>query len=247
MRPILFRFGGREVRAYPAFLFLGLTFGVIAGTYAGSAAGLDSTRLYIGLLLLIIPALFGSRFLYVLTHLEQYRRQPSLILSRDTGGAALYGGLILALVCSWPLLGLLDLPLGAFWDSATITLLVGMVFTKIGCLLNGCCAGRPTSGPLGINLPNASGVWCRRVPSQLLECGLAAVLLFAAAHWTSRPFGGSLFLTSLAVYAAARLPLGATRENIDRMGRVNIYNAISVALLLASIAVFALIWRASLS
>jgi prolipoprotein diacylglyceryltransferase len=235
-----------EFRSYPVFLFLGLTFGVIAGTYAGAAAGLDTTRLYVGLVLLTIPALAGSRLLYVFTHLERYHAQPSLIWARDTGGAALYGGLILALVCSLPLLRALGLPFGTFWDAATITLLVGMVFTKVGCLLNGCCAGRPTSGFLGINLPNAAGVSCRRVPSQLLECGLAAALLLAAVKWTSRPFGGALFLAALATYAAARIPLGATRDNLDRMGSVNIYNAISIGLLIASVGIFAVIWRASL-
>lgn len=235
MLPVLFRFRGIEIHAYPAFLFLGLTFGVIAGTYAGSALGLDKVRLYVALVLLVIPALVGSRLLYVLTHWKYYREHPSHVWSRDKGGAALYGGLILALACSVPLLRLLDLPLGAFWDAATITLLVGMVFTKVGCLLNGCCAGRPTSGWLAMNSPNTQGVWCPRVPSQLLEGGLAAGLLLMAMLWTARSFGGALFLTTLAIYAAARFPLGATRENVDRMGSFNIYYAISAILLIASI------------
>ncbi len=235
MLPVLLRFRGTEIHAYPAFLFLGLTAGVIAGTYAGSALGLDPIRLYSALLLLIIPALAGSRLLFVLTHWQFYREHRSEIFSRYTGGAALYGGLLLSVLCSWPVLRVLRLPLGAFWDAATITLLVGMVFTKIGCLLNGCCAGRPTTGALGMNLPNERGIWCRRVPSQLLECGVAAGLLLGAAVWTDRPFGGALFLSAVAIYAAVRLPLGATREKLDRMGRVDIYNVISVALVVVSI------------
>ena len=241
MRPILFRLGGMNVRAYPAFLFLGLTFGAIAGTYWGIAAGLDSNRLYAGLILLIIPALAGSRLLFVATHWKFYRERPSEIFSPRSGGAALYGGLLLALAVSVPLLRILGLPFGVFWDAAAITLLVGMVFTKIGCLLTGCCAGRPSSSWIAVNLPNASGVWCPRVPSQLLEFALAVVLLIGALLWNDRPFGGAVFLTSVAIYATARMPLGATREKIDRMGSVNIYNVISVALLVASAAAIALL------
>jgi len=236
MLKVLLRFRGIEIHSYPAFLFLGLTFGIIAGTYAGSAAGLEPTRLYLVLLLLTIPALVGSRLLYALTHLQFYRDHPQELFSRDTGGAALYGGLLLALACSWPVLRLLGLPLGAFWDAATITLLVGMVFTKIGCLLNGCCAGRPTSGLFGLELPNERGVWCRRVPSQLLECGLAAALLVGALFWKPRPFSGALFLGAVAIYATARLPLGATRERADPTERIGVYYAISVTLAVASVA-----------
>ena len=236
MLPVLLRFRGMEIHSYPAFLFLGLTFGIIAGTHAGGATGLEPIRLYLALLLLTIPALVGSRLLYALTHWQFYRDHPHELFARNSGGAALYGGLLLALACSVPVLRLLGLPLGAFWDAATITLLVGMIFTKIGCLLNGCCAGRPTSGIIGLDLPNEHGVWCRRVPSQLLECGLAVLLLCGVLFWKSRSFSGALFLGAVAIYATARLPLGATRERADPAERITVYNAISVTLAVASVA-----------
>ena len=240
--PVLDHFRGIRIHAYPAFLFVGLTCGIIAGTAVGRAAGLHEVRLYAALLLLTIPALVGSRLLYVLTHWRLYREQPSLVWSRNDGGAALYGGLLLALACSWPVLGLLGVPLGAFWDTATVTILVGMAFTKIGCLLGGCCAGRPTSGWFAMTLPNTNGVWCRRVPTQLLECGLAIVLLCGLMSWTWHPFGGARFLITLAIYAAARLALGPTRERLDTLAGVNVYAAISAVLLIASVAVFAIVW-----
>jgi prolipoprotein diacylglyceryltransferase len=121
-----------------------------------------------------------------------------------------------------------------------------MVFTKIGCTLGGCCAGRPTSGWFAMTLPNTDGVWCRRIPTQLLECGLAVVLLCGLMSSTWRPFGGARFLVALAIYAAARLALGPTREKLDRLAGVNAHAAISAMLLVASVATFAIIWWARL-
>ena len=239
----LFRVRGFEIHAYPAFLFLGLTFGVIAGTAAGTARGLDALHLQAALLILIVPALVGSRLLYVLTHWRFYRERPSLVWSRE-GGAALYGGLLLALACSWPVVRAAGLSLGAFWDAATVTILVGMIFTKIGCLLNGCCAGRETSGWFALMLPNTEGVWRRRVPLQLLESALAALLLSGALAWDARPFDGALFLAALAAYGCARLALEATRETIDRVGGISVYRAISLLLVAGSIGTFAAVWWA---
>src|SRR5262249_35439152 len=149
----------------------------VGGTYGGSLHGLDPARTFAAMLLLILPALVGARLLHVAAHWPAYRRDPGRIWRRSEGGAAMYGGLVLAFLLSLPLLAGLSLPVGAFWDAATVTMLIGMVFTRAGCLLNGCCAGRPAEGPLALWLPDARGVWRRRLPTQLLEGGLGAVLL----------------------------------------------------------------------
>lgn len=238
VRRILFTVRGVEVGSYVTFLFLGLTFGVAAGRAAGIARGLDPGRLHAALLIHIVPALIGSRLLYVTTHWRVYRAQPSLVWSTRDGGAALYGGLLLALVCTWPVLQVLGLPLGAFWDAATVTMLVGMIFAKVGCLLNGCCAGRETAGWLALTLPDTHGIWRRRVPAQLMEAALAAVLLAGALAWSARPFDGALFLAALAAYGLARLGLESARESTDRLGGVNVYRVISIALVVGAIAAF---------
>jgi prolipoprotein diacylglyceryltransferase len=229
VRPILFQLRGVRIHAYSVFLFIGLTLGVIAGTEAGKSLGLDPLRLYAALVLLTIPALVGSRLLFVLTHWDRFRGRGLRIWSGQAGGASLYGGLILALACSLGVIPLFGLTIGAFWDAATITLLVGMVVTKIGCLLEGCCAGRKSEGWLTMYLPNAGGEWCRRIPSQLLECALAAGLLVVVAS-VRTPANGTRFLLALAIYSVARLPLGATREAFERVGKIRIDYAISCML-----------------
>jgi phosphatidylglycerol:prolipoprotein diacylglycerol transferase len=154
-------------------LYLGTLIGVVAGTYGASLHGLNAVRVYAAMLLLFPSALVGARLLFLMSHWRLYRHQPHRIWRQSEGGASLYGGLVLSFLVSLPLLKILRLPLGAFWDAASVTMLIGMIFTKVGCLLNGCCAGRPTTAPMGLYLPNFRGIWCRRVPTQLLEAGLA--------------------------------------------------------------------------
>jgi len=243
MRRILFQWCGIRFYAYPTMLYFGLVFGVIGGTYAASLRGLDPARVYTVLLLLILPALAGARILFVVSHWQTYRREPSRIWRRSEGGAALYGGLVLSFILSLPLLAALRISIGAFWDAAAVAMLIGMIPTKFGCLLNGCCAGRPTQGPLGLYLPNEYGIWRRRWPAQPLEAGLAVVVLigsFAAQKWF--PADGVLFLTALAGYGAGRWWLESTRETIDRVGPLNLHRAISAALVALSLASLAIIW-----
>ncbi len=224
-------------------LYIGLVAGVVAGNAAAHAAGIDAVRAYVATLALIVPALIGARLFYVASHWRLYRQSPQRVWNRSDGGAAQYGGLALVLPLSVPLLAALQLPFGAFWDVAAFTILVGMIFGRIGCLLNGCCAGRPSRTWVSAYLPNHQGVWDWRIPTQCLEAGWAAVLLVSAtAVWRWLPFPGALFLVVTAGYACGRLVLESTREPLSRASRFTIHHGISVALIVLSLAALTAHW-----
>lgn len=231
MRRVLFEWRGRKLCAYPALLFAGIVLGIPAGTRVAGQLGIDSMHAYAALLLLVPVALVGARLLYVALHWSADCRPRGVICRRSEGGAALYGGLLLAVAASWPMLCFLHVAFWAFWDAATVTMLVGLVFGRVGCLLNGCCAGRPTASRFGLLLPNARGEWCRRVPTQVLEALLAAALLVSSLtelnQFSSR---GELFLGALACYAGARWALESGKETADRLGRFSVYRVVSAAL-----------------
>jgi len=195
------------------------------------------------MLVLVLPAIVGSRFLFVVAHWRWYRDGRRHIWRGSEGGAALYGGLVASLLLSLPLMRGLAIPLGAFWDAATITILVGMIFTKAGCLLNGCCAGRPTESRLGLRLPNVYGVWRRRIPSQIVEIILAVLLLFLAlALWQHLPFQGAIFLICLSAYAVARWFLESFREDVDKIAGGSLHRMISAGLAALSLMCLILLW-----
>jgi phosphatidylglycerol---prolipoprotein diacylglyceryl transferase len=233
---VLLLWRGHAIGSYPAFLYLGVVFGLAAGNLAAHAFGLNAARVYVAGLLLVAPALVGARLAFVAGNWSDYRRTPGLVWRRSTGGQAMYGGLVIVPV-SIPLLAVLHVPFAVFWDVTTFSLLTGMVFTRVGCLLTGCCAGRPTESRFGMVLADARGVGARRIPTQVLEAGLgAAILAGAAALSASHPPPGSVFAASLAAYAVGRLFLQPLRERQRRVVGIAAPRIASVALLMPAVA-----------
>lgn len=94
------RVGRFRVSSYAVMLYLGFVCGVALGLVE---CGLDAIRFCAATLILLIPALLGGRLWYLLGHPEIRSRSWDL----QSGGAGLYGGLILSFVLSWPVLRLL--------------------------------------------------------------------------------------------------------------------------------------------
>lgn len=220
-RRVLFRLGRVNVYSYPAALYAGL----VVGTYVGCALvpQRDVTRYALAMVVLVVPALAGARLLFVATNWEIYRAEPRRILRRREGGMAMYGGLLLALPLSPPLLHALGLGFGEFWDATTGTILLGTVFTRIGCFLNGCCSGRT-------------------LPTPLLESA-ACLLLFVSylALWPHFPFAGAGLLYGLAAYGAVRFALEFAR---DRDARVSLAQVVSATAVLVCVPLYLAVWLA---
>jgi prolipoprotein diacylglyceryltransferase len=243
MRPVLFQWRGLTVWSYPAMLYFGLLFGVAAGNIAAHAAHINSFKAYVATLILIFPALAGARLLYVAANWKTYQHDLGRIWDRKDGGLIMYGGLPAALVLSLPLLRVLQLNFGAFWDVSAFTILVGMMFTRVGCLLNGCCGGCRSEAWFSVYLPNREGVWEKRVPTQILEAAWALVLLVSAvAIWPRMPFRGGLFLFGAAGYASARLVMELARERAGEAPRLSLTNVISILTVFFSVSTLTLYW-----
>jgi phosphatidylglycerol:prolipoprotein diacylglycerol transferase len=243
MRRVLLDLPGVRIYSFPAMLYLGLLFGMIAGMYTTKRAELDPTRMLIAMLVLTVSGLFGARLTHVIFHWRLYRRAPARIWRRSEGGAALQGGLLLMAPVSVPLLDLLQLPFARSWDVMAFVVLIAVVFGRVGCLLNGCCGGRPTYGWFGLCLPDTRGVWRRRIPTQLMDAGAAALLLLVAVGlWNWQLFPGAVVLASLGAYALIRAALQARREVQAHVGPINMQQTFAGLVGLLALGAFLLGW-----
>ena len=236
MRRVLFHFFGRPIHSYPAMLYTGLVVGMVVGNYASHIAGLDAFRVFVASYIIAFPAIGGARVLHVVTNWKYYREHRSLIWDLSQGGMAQYGGILIAVPLSVPLLAALRLPFGAFWDIGGFTILTGMIFTRFGCLMNGCCSGRPSTGWWTMNLPDRRGIWEQRIPTQLLEAAWATALLMSAALlWPHLPFDGAVFIFVAGGYALGRLVLESLRDLRSTGKRFTFNHAISLFIIAASV------------
>jgi phosphatidylglycerol:prolipoprotein diacylglycerol transferase len=235
MRPQLASWRAVRIPSYIAMLYIGL----LAGTYttyaAGRAAGLSGEPFAAAILALLVPGVLGARLAFVAGQRPAFRREPRRILPRGRESGAVAYGSLLSVPLSVPLLLVLDLPFATFWDAGALGFLAGIVCLRIGCFLNGCCCGCATTSRLGCELADVNGVVARRIPTQLLEAGWAALLLIGATLAGGRmPFAGALFLSTLAAYAVGRFFLDFAREEPRKLGRFTITQACSAIFVLLS-------------
>ena len=74
------------------------------------------------------------------------------------GGLAYYGGFIFAVAFAYYYVRKHKLGWWRTADLAAPGIMLGLVFGRLGCFLNGCCYGKPTTSFLGVVFPQRPGV-----------------------------------------------------------------------------------------
>jgi prolipoprotein diacylglyceryltransferase len=233
---VLFAWRGIEVWSYPACLFIGVNVGIVAQNVAAHAVGENALRVYVATLLLLPGALVGSRLLFLAGHWRYFVANPAALWRTKSGGMSMLGGVPLMVALSFPLLAALRVPVWRFWDLAIFCILPGMACTRVGCLLNGCCAGREAQHALTLKLPNSRGVWAHRYPTQILEGVVALILLgvAVAVYPAVARTHGVLFLLMTGAYGLARLGLQSLRDDRDWLGPFDLQHIMAAGMVALS-------------
>lgn len=208
MKPILFRLGDLQIHSFGVLVALGFLAGLAAAAYNARRAGLKGDVVYDLAPWLVAGGLIGARLLYVVSYWQRdFAGHPlTEILAVWKGGLVYYGGLILATLTGIWRIRQMKLPLWTMADCLAPGVALGHAFGRLGCLLNGCCFGRPTTLPWGIQFPASHSTAAASLhPTQIYE-SLLNLMLFAALMWGfgRRRFAGQLFALYLVGYAVIR-------------------------------------------
>lgn len=172
----------------------------------------------------VIAAIVGARVFYILFNLRSYFDHPAAILKIWHGGLIYYGGLFAAVLTAIIFMRKRKIPVWLGGDLIAPQIALGYAITRVGCFLNGCCFGKPTALPWGVEFPPACGAGQYVAKLQFMsmftgqpiaEIHLHPVQLYAAAAnlllfvillvaWRRRRFDGQIFWGYLALYPIYR-------------------------------------------
>ena len=205
MCPELFHVGPLALRTYGLALAASFFIALFFIRRWGVKEGLDSNQLSNLAFIVIAAGIGGARLGYVLFHFEEFKGNwtatfnPFQSGTFGIAGLNLYTGVILATACGFYYMHKVRLP---FWKTADIftpTVAFGIFLTRIGCFLNGCCYGTPTSLPWGVifpsgSIPDAEFGRLPIHPTQLYS-SLFGLILFGFLVWYNKmkKFEGSTF------------------------------------------------------
>jgi phosphatidylglycerol:prolipoprotein diacylglycerol transferase len=141
------------VAAYGTFLVLAVVAALILGARAATGLGVGRGHAVAGLALAVLAGLVGARLLDVVLDVGSYASDPWRAIAPEPRGFALYGGFIGCVLAVGLAARAWRIPFARLADRAIPAVVAGLVLLRIGCFLNGCCAGVETALPWGVTFP----------------------------------------------------------------------------------------------
>jgi phosphatidylglycerol:prolipoprotein diacylglycerol transferase len=213
MHPILFDFGGFTIYSYGVLLAAAYLLGLQFALIRARARGLDGQRVMDLGIWIIISALIGAKLLLLVVDFRQFTSSPRDLLGLLRSGGVFYGGLIAAVTVALVYLRRYKLPLWTTTDVFAPGIALGHIVGRMGCLLAGCCFGRPTSVPWAITFTDPAAAANVGTPlgqplhpTQLYEAGAETLILLflLALERRGRVFPGRTFWSYMLLYGISR-------------------------------------------
>ncbi len=225
MYPILFNVGDWPVYSYGVLLAAAYLIGLQLAVVRARRAGIDPAKVMDLGIYLIIAALVGAKLMLIAVDFDYFRQQPRELLSLVRAGGVFYGGLIAAVAVGYFLVRRYKLNIWSTGDLMAPGIALGHVVGRFGCLLAGCCYGRPTDVGWAITFTNpvananvGTPLNIPLHPTQLYDAG-AELLILGVLLLTERkgkPFAGRTFWLYIGLYAISRFIIEYFRGDIQR-------------------------------
>lgn len=249
MHPILFDVGPLTVYSYGVLLAAAYLLGLWLAVRRARAAGLDANKVMDLLIWVIIAALIGAKALLFIVDFRHFTSSWQEFTTLLRSGGVFYGGLILAVLVGIALVRKHKLPVWQAGDLFAPGIALGYMVGRLGCLMAGCCFGKPTDVAWAItftdpvaNLNVGTPLNTPLHPTQLYESAAGLVLLVGLLLLEKRPgaFPGRTLWSFVALYAILRFSIEFYRG--DQRGMV--FDAIStsqaISIVLLPLSVFML-------
>jgi phosphatidylglycerol:prolipoprotein diacylglycerol transferase len=210
MRPILFEIGPVTIYSYGVFFLLGNVLWLGLTVHEARRRGRSWDEIFPVAMAVFVGTYVGARLSHVLIEPERADELLNFyqMFNPAQGGRNLVGAFVGGTLLGTVMRRRLEIESDLF-DAFAPGIPLGIAVGRIGCLLGGCCYGKPTTWPWAITLHGAA-----RHPTQVYD-GLVNLLLFWLV-WRLRdrlPRRGDLLGLYVWGYALARFWIEFVRVN----------------------------------
>ena len=234
MYPTLLELGPIPIYSYGVLLATAYLVGLKLAILRATRRGLDPNRVMDLGILIIISALLGAKLMLFVVEFDYYSQSAGRLLSLVRAGGVFYGGLLLAVPVSWWYLRRHRMSTWTACDAFAPGIALGHAIGRLGCLMAGCCYGRPTDAPWGIVFTNAfaatnvgTPLGVHLHPTQLYEsfAEFSILLILLGTEQRGRRFPGRTFWLYILLYGISRFVTEFYRGDLRGM----VFDALSTS------------------
>jgi phosphatidylglycerol:prolipoprotein diacylglycerol transferase len=232
MHPVICEIGQFHIYSYGLLLAIGVFVSTWLLASDALRMGVKKDVVYDLAFWVVLCGIIGARFFYIFLNLDHFLQNPTEIVMLHKGGLAWQGSFIGGLVSGIIFLRSKKIPLWPFLDIAAPYIALGHAIGRIGCLLNGCCYGKPAVW--GLFFP----VWGERlVPTQIfMSVGQIGIFLLLKAFSAKARFEGQVFIWYLMLSSVERFSIEFFRADHELYWGLSIFQYVCVVIFLAGMA-----------
>jgi len=163
MYPILFKIGSFKMHSWGVAFVIAILLGMWVAMKRARKFEVEPNSIMDLTLIIIIAAVVGSRFWYVVYHIDEFKGHwldtinPIQHGYIGIAGLSMVGGVVFAILSALVYAIVKKVNFTAIGDAVAPSFLLGAGIQRLGgCFLNGCCFGRPTDSIFGVVFPITS-------------------------------------------------------------------------------------------
>jgi len=233
MHPEICRIGPFAIYSYGLMLATAFIVSSFLASRRAESAGIPPETILNLSFVVFVFGIAGARLLYVVQNIKGYVQNPAEILMLQHGGLSLFGGLILGSIAGIIYMKRKKLSAYKALDVLAPYIALGQAIGRIGCLLNGCCYGKPAVW--GIWFPAHQAVL---VPTQIYSSLPLLGIFMILRVLQDRPHivEGEIFFTYLLLYSLKRFFIEFWRgDTIAVIPGLTLFQVFSIALFLLAV------------
>lgn len=240
---------GLTVTWYGVLITAGMLLAMVYGFSRMRSFGLDPDRAIDGVIGGVIGGIIGARLYYIAFHWSSYAGDWKSIFNIRSGGLAIYGGIIGALLVGSVVCKLRKVRLLPMFDVVSLGFLIGQCIGRWGNFMNHEAFGGNTDSIFGMssgriqtwiarNYADGSVVSNETVHPCFFYESMWCLLGFLLLHFVSkkwRKFDGQIFLMYVIWYGAGRFFIEGLRTDSLYLGTVKISQAVALVSVTAAL------------